>query len=192
MTGIIILAAGESSRLGAPKQNLVYKDKTLLQHAVDAATRSACRHVIVVLGANAEIIIPTIEKKPIQIIHNQNWQEGIASSIRIGINALQDIEMIENAIIILCDQPFTDTILINKLIIKHHASHAGVVACTYNNTTGVPMLFNKKYFPDLISLQGQEGARKIFIRHMDDSSSIEFPLGSVDIDTKEDYDRLFY
>src|SRR5476651_1174100 len=83
MTGIIILAAGSSSRLGKPKQNLIYNGKTLLQNAIDTASSSLCKPIMVVLGANAVVIKPTIESLPVNILNNENWQEGIASSIRI-------------------------------------------------------------------------------------------------------------
>jgi len=92
MTGIIILAAGSSSRLGQAKQNLVLKGKTLLQRAIETAVASVCEPVIVVLGANVEIIEPTIKNYDINIIQNPGWSEGMSSSIRAGISALLKIE----------------------------------------------------------------------------------------------------
>jgi molybdenum cofactor cytidylyltransferase len=189
MTGIIILAAGASGRLGKPKQNLIYKGKTLLQSAVNIANDSKCIPVLVVLGANADEIQPTIEKLPVTILHNKIWQEGIASSIRLGIAELEKIEpKVDSAILMLCDQPFVDAELINKLI--QSKSEKGIVASAYNDTIGVPVLFDACYFEELLQLKGDEGAKKLLLKHPDDVVMIPFPLGSVDIDTIEDYEKI--
>ena len=189
MTGIIILAAGSSSRLGKPKQNLVYKGQTLLQRAIEAAAASVCRPVIVVLGANEEMVKPTIESDNINIIHNPDWQEGMASSIRSGINALQKIEPnADSVILMLCDQPFVDAALPNQLVEKK--SDKGIVASGYNDTIGAPVLFDLAYFDELRSLKGQEGAKKLLLKYPDDVVTVPFPLGGIDIDTAEDYEKL--
>ena len=189
MTGLIILAAGSSSRLGQPKQNLIYRKKTLLQYAIETGLASACTPVVVVLGANAALIKPTIEKEPVIIVYNDNWHEGTASSIKSGINEIQKIEpQIADVIIMLCDQPFVDTHLLNHLILAK--SKTGIVACAYNNIIGPPALFDKIYFPELLDLQGQEGAKKLLIKYHDDVIDIYFPKGSVDVDTMEDLEKL--
>jgi molybdenum cofactor cytidylyltransferase len=189
MTGIIILAGGSSSRLGKPKQNLIYNDKTLLQNAIDAANASLGKPVLVVLGAKADVIKPTIESFPVKILHNQNWQEGMASSIRLGITEIKKIEpKVTSLILTLCDQPFVDAALINKLI--QCKSEKGVVASAYNDTLGVPVLFDASYFDELLQLKGDEGAKKLLLKYPDDIVKIDFPLGSVDIDTIEDYEKI--
>jgi len=187
MTGVIILAAGSSSRLGLPKQNLIYKGQTLLQRAIEAALATAYRPVITVLGANADVITPTISKKPARIIYNQDWEEGMASSIRLGISVMQKFNPETDAVILmLCDQPFVTTIVLNQL--NHVKSGKGIVASAYNETIGAPVLFDKIYFDELHSLKGHEGAKKLLLKYPDDVIAIPFPLGS--IDTVEDYDRL--
>ena len=189
MTGIIILAAGPSSRLGRPKQNLVYKGETLLQRAVNLACAPSSALVIVVLGANEEEVAPTIENKKVTIVKNLDWREGMASSIRAGITMIQDITPeITSVILMLCDQPFVDTALIDQLIQKKQAK--GIVACAYNDAIGPPVLFDKKYFDELLLLKGQEGAKKLLLKLPDDVETIPFPLGSVDIDTMGDYEKL--
>jgi len=189
MTGIIILAAGSSSRLGKPKQNLVYKGQTLLQRAVATAVASVCKPVIVVLGANEEVIKPTIESDAINIIYNRDWQEGMASSIRSGINALQKIEpKAGSAILMLCDQPFVEAALLDELVQKR--SGKGIVVSGYNDTMGAPVLFDAAYFNELLLLKGQEGAKKLLLKYPDDLTTIQFPLGGIDIDTVEDYEKL--
>jgi len=189
MTGIIILAAGSSSRLGRPKQNLIYKGKTLLQRAIETASASICEPAIVVLGANIEAIGPTIEGLPIDIVKNPDWQEGIASSIRLGIHELRKIEpKADSIILMLCDQPFADASLLNQLVQKKLTK--GMVACAYNNTVGPPVLFDAAYFDELLLLKGQEGAKKILLRYPDYVVSVPFAQGSIDIDTIEDFEKI--
>src|ERR1700761_2240537 len=106
MTAGIILAAGPSSRLGFPKQTLLYKGKTLLELAVEAALKSKCGPVVVVLGANAAEIEPGIKNNNITILHNANWEEGMSSSIRTAIKHLEKDPEIDAAVMMLCDQPF--------------------------------------------------------------------------------------
>ncbi len=189
MTGLIILAAGPSSRLGLPKQNLIYKGQTLLQRAVDEAIASVCHPIIVVLGANAEAIRPTVLDKPISIIYNPDWQEGMASSIRLGILGLQNIDPeISAVVLMLCDQPFVNSQLIDQLIEIN--SKKGIVASAYNETAGVPILFEANYFYELLSLNGQEGAKKLLVKYEGDLITVPFLLGSIDIDTVDDFEKL--
>jgi molybdenum cofactor cytidylyltransferase len=191
-TGLIILAAGSSSRLGSPKQNLIYQGQTLLQRAIQTALTSVCHEkVVVVLGANEGVIRPSISDQLVYITYNPDWQEGMASSIRLGINELLRIEPdINAAILMLCDQPFVDPLLIYQLTEKKADSFSGIIACTYRDTLGVPVLFDVSYFPRLLMLQGKEGAKKLIRDFPNDVATIAFPLGAIDIDTIEDYERL--
>lgn len=189
MTGLIILAAGASTRLGKPKQNLVYQNNTLLQRAIETALASVCRPVLAILGANAEIIRPTIEKLPVHILYNKNWQEGMASSVRLGMAELKKFEpAVTSAILMLCDQPFISTSLLNELV--HAKEKKGIIACAYNDTFGAPVLFDAKYFDELSLLTGTEGAKKLLTKYSGHVHLISFPLGGVDIDTEEDYEKL--
>ena len=189
MTGLIILAAGSSSRLGTPKQNLVFQSATLLQRSIETALKSDCTQVMVVLGANAELIEPTIANHPIQIIHNPNWQEGMASSIRIGISAMQQsTPQLESVILMLCDQPFADVSIVNQLI--KASAKKNLVASSYNGTIGPPALFSKSHFEELLNLQGNEGAKKLLLKYADEVFEVPFPLGVIDIDTLSDYQKL--
>ena len=190
MTGLIILAAGQSARLGKPKQKLLYKGNSLLQQAVKTALASVCKPIVVVLGAFADDILPDIESYAVQIIRNQNWDEGMASSIRAGIAQLQKTPGITRALIMLCDQPHVDAALLNNIVQTKQQSPKGIIACAYNNTVGVPALFDKRYFDKLLSLSGNQGAKKILAAYADDTQTIPFPLGAVDIDTLEDYEGL--
>lgn len=189
MTGIIILAAGSSSRLGTPKQNLVYKDQTLLQRAIKTALATSCSPIAVVLGANFEVIKPTIEDLPATIIYNEDWQEGMSSSIRLGISELQKNQAkIDSVILMLCDQPFVNTELLHQLALS--GTKKSIVVCAYNSGIGPPAFFDSYYFPELLLLKGNEGAKKLILKHEAHITTIPFPLGNIDIDTLDDFERL--
>lgn len=194
MTGIIILAAGSSSRLGTPKQNLMYQGKTLLQRAIQTALTSACcESVLVVLGANEGVIRPNISDQQVHITYNPDWEEGIASSIRLGISQLQILEpLATSAIIMLCDQPFVDAFLLYQLTARKVENDNGIVASEYKNTYGVPALFDAKYFASLQKLKGNESTNELITAYPDDVISVPFALGAIDIDTIEDYERLHF
>ncbi len=189
--GIIILAAGSSSRLGKAKQLLRYKNKTFLQHSIDEALAVNTNQVVVVTGANKNEIISQIQTSAVQVIHNNNWQEGMASSIQSGLSALLSAnKKLMSAIVMLCDQPFVSTSLLNDIIQKKQTSGKGIVACVYKETLGVPALFDAKYFEQLFSLKSADGAKKIIMTNADDVATIPFPLGAVDIDTAQDYEQF--
>jgi molybdenum cofactor cytidylyltransferase len=189
MTGLIILAAGNSSRLGRPKQNLVYQNQTLLQRAIATAISSDCEPIILVLGANAEVIEVPPHKK-LTIVYNEAWQEGMASSIRAGITELEKSALVHQAIIMLCDQPFVTAALLNALINFQLETQRPIVASFYKNVPGVPALFNKSLFPDLKKLRGQHGAKQLLSNHSADVATVQFDKGIVDIDNPEDFERL--
>lgn len=190
MTGVIILAAGESSRLGCPKQTLLYKGKTLLELAVEAGLKSKCNPINVVLGANADVIERGIKTYEINIIYNSKWAEGMASSIRAGIKYLQKIQGIDSVVIMLCDQPFVTAPTIDNLLYKQQETGKKIVASTYKDTLGVPVMFNSSLFEELLLLQGHEGAKKILNNHPNDIAIIPFEKGGTDIDTLADYENL--
>ncbi|MES1181982.1 MAG: nucleotidyltransferase family protein [Flavobacterium sp.] len=189
--GIVILAAGNSSRLGEPKQLLTYRNISLLQNAVDQSMKIQKAAVGVVTGAWKTVVEKELAGKDIHVFHNNEWETGMASSIKNGVHGLCKLFPSLNAILILvCDQPFLTYTVLNNLIHEYLNSGKGIVASSYNNTLGTPVLFSNRYFPALLDLQGQEGAKKIILQHVADSASIDFPEGGIDIDTSEDYDRL--
>lgn len=190
MTGLIILAAGGSSRLGFPKQTLLYKGKTLIEIAIEAGIGSKCSTVNVVLGANAAGIQNTIQHYPIHIIDNPDWKEGMASSIRLAVKTLQTQPEIDSLIIMLCDQPFVTRATIDNLLYKQQETGKKIIASAYNGTNGVPILFSRSFFDELVSLKGREGAKKILVNHTNNMASVHFKKGGIDIDTIADYENL--
>ena len=189
--GIIILAAGNSSRLGEPKQLLQYRNKSLIRHVAEAAIEVVDSPVIIITGSVQNLIMDELQELLLHFVQNNEWQEGMASSIRIGIAELLKINpQIDGVILAVSDQPFVTSELFLNLIQKAETSENSIVACSYQDTLGTPVLFPKKYFDSLLALNGAEGAKKLLKRFQNDVVSVLFPLGDIDIDTQEDYQRL--
>ena len=188
---IVILAAGTSSRLGSPKQLLIFNNKTLLQHAIDTALNTGCKNVMVVLGAHFDLIKNQLTHQPVQVIENKDWQEGMASSIRY---ALQNITMAgyqpECVIFMVCDQPFVTSTLLLALIEEGNKTGSPIIAAGYGEKAGTPALFNSGMFLQLLELEGDKGARSIFEAHPRLVTKVPFPEGVIDVDTVADYELL--
>lgn len=190
-TGIIILAAGSSSRLGQPKQLLIYKGKTLLQHVHDEALKAKISSILIVCGSNAKLISENINSNKAIIITNKEWHQGIASSIHVGISELlKQNPQTEKFILSVCDQPFISSKLFENLIKEYKRTGMGILASFYADTKGTPVLFHKKYANELMALQGNEGAKKLFKIYQYDFASVPFENGEIDVDTLDDYLRL--
>lgn len=189
--GIIILAAGNSSRLGAPKQLLQYQGKSLIRHITEAAQKTAGDRVVVVTGANSVLIEHELAGMPVKLAFNPDWQEGMSASIKTGVHALQlHFPEAKGAILAVSDQPFVSSGLFDALILMSEETGKGIVASRYSDAPGTPALFAASYFSSLLQLSGAEGAKKLFKRFSNDVSAYPFPEGSIDIDTQEDYKRL--
>lgn len=189
--GIVVLAAGASARLGAPKQSLCFENETLLRRAAKAALASNASFVVVVLGARAEVFKNDLDNLAVEIVENQDWQTGMSGSIKTGLAKLLAIENRLKAVLLtVCDQPFADAELFNQLIEKYEESSAPVVACRYAETVGVPALFDESLFPQLANLDEKGGAKKIIERFKSESTAIPFAAGAFDIDTPDDFLKL--
>lgn len=190
-TAIIILAAGNSSRLGQPKQLLEFDGKSLLQIAIDTADQSEAEAKMLVLGANAEDIQRDIELKSVSLTINQDWELGMSKSLEVALRQLlTKYTAIDQILVLLSDQPYISSSLLEEMVDTQASSGKGIVACKYEDTLGVPVLFDKQYFDELLDLTGQKGAKKLIYEHNEDMATVLFPKGKIDIDTKEDYDRL--
>jgi molybdenum cofactor cytidylyltransferase len=189
--GIIILAAGNSSRLGEPKQLLSYQNSSLIRNVVEQSLAIPETIVMVVTGASAELVEHELADKKILVARNAEWSTGMASSIKTAVTQILRLYPSLDALLItVCDQPFLKSNTLNVLIAEYNKTGKNIIASAYNNTVGTPVLFSKKYFTDLQKLQGQEGAKKIILNHPEDVSSISFPSGEIDIDTRDDYNKL--
>jgi molybdenum cofactor cytidylyltransferase len=189
-TGILILAAGSSSRFGAIKQLARYNNKTLLQHTIDEAVLAGAEPVIVVIGANADVISKDIRNEAAQFVLNANWQQGMAGSIVAGLQAAIADGKTDKVIIAVSDQPYVSSFLFEKLVQAQEESEQPIVASAYANTIGTPVLFTKIFFDALLNLQGDQGAKKILQANKEHVAKVDFPEGNMDIDTAADYKNL--
>ena len=189
--GIVILAGGASTRLGRPKQLLQYHGKTLLNHAVNEAITAKVDAVVVILGKNADQFQNEIDEKKVHVVVNKDWVEGMASSVRLGLETLLKTKpYIDAVIFMVCDQPHISSSVLNELITKQQKTTKQIVTCNYGESIGPPALFHKKYFRELAKLNGDVGARNIIEQNTRDVATIFFPEGKIDIDTEEDYEAL--
>jgi molybdenum cofactor cytidylyltransferase len=171
--GAVILAAGGSSRFGRPKQLIQFRGRSLLRRIVDAASAAGCSPIVVVVGSDQQRIkseLAEIEKesarrmragptgwKPApRTIENKNWKRGIGGSIRRGVRELIDKSpKIEAVVLLVCDQPFVDANVIKRLISRREESQKPIVASSYADTLGVPALFERSCFQELLALGGE-------------------------------------
>ena len=144
----IILAAGSSSRFGRPKQLLEWDGRPLIINAVDIAWAAGLTPIIVVLGAFADEIQPLLASRPVQILKNYHWSEGISSSIRTGISALPDT--VDAAIFIPSDQPLLTSTFLQDLAKRYEETgKAIVVPHSADGQPGNPVLFDRMFFSEL-------------------------------------------
>lgn len=185
---ILILAAGESKRMGQPKQLLDWQGKPLLQWIIDKAKTTRATPILLMLGAIAEEIRKHIDSTALTILNNPDWQEGIASSIRMGVEHLEKHHPHIHAVLIMvCDQPFIPPHFLAELVNHQHNTNFPAVASEYNGTLGTPVVFHRRFFARLKELSGDQGARKLLKQFPEEIGSITLDQGYEDLDTPEDY-----
>ena len=148
---------------------------------------------MVVLGADAENIAETIKDGQLPIVLNSEWPEGMASSIRKGVEELLRTDSsLEGVLIMACDQPHLSSDHLVSLVDHAAASNKLIAASRYGETLGIPAFFQKGILPQLCSLQGDSGAKKLILENKDQVATVDFPAGEIDIDTAADYDMLLH
>ena len=189
--GAVVLAAGSSSRMGSPKQTLQYLGESLLRRAALAALGTACRPIIVVTGANAELSRRELDGLDVREVFNMRWETGMASSVRAGVEGLLSAAPdIDAVVLLLCDQPHVTAEVISGLVAAHRTTGSPIVASTYGGNFGVPALFGKSLFDELARLEGAAGAKQVIKRHASEAHFLPFDEGEVDVDTPDDFSRL--
>ena len=189
--GLILLAAGGSSRLGHPKQLLPYRGRTLLRHAAETALASACRPIVAVLGAQADHLRPEMAGLEVLIVENPEWEQGMGSSIRTGLAALEmSAPDVSGVLLMLCDQPLLSPEALDALVRSHLNTSSPLVASEYGGTRGVPAFFSRTLFPELRALKDAQGARAVIAAHASETITVPLPAGIWDVDTAADYARL--
>ncbi len=183
----IILAAGASSRLGQPKQLLTIDGESLLRRTSRLALEGSFSPVVVVLGSHPEQFESQLHGLDVHTVWNQVWQDGMASSLKCGLEALEALGPApSNLLILVCDQPKLTLPVLQALLHEHQSSGAQITASSYSGARGVPAIFTQAIFPQLASLRGDEGARRVIAHHQDRVETVDFPGGADDIDTPDD------
>jgi molybdenum cofactor cytidylyltransferase len=187
---IVILAAGSSSRMGNPKQLLLYKGKSLIQHSIYEAMQTM-HPVIVVVGANRDLIKNELKELDITIAENERWAEGISTSLHCGLTAAKKLTNdVDGIIFMVSDQPFISRLLLDQLLKAQHETGLPIIGGYYKDTFATPVLFHKIFFDELMNLKGDTGAKKLTGKYKHLATFVSFPDGDIDIDTMEDYKAL--
>jgi len=191
-TGIIILAAGSSSRMGQPKQLLEFRGESMMHRAVRIALSTGVEPVIVVLGAEADRVKEAVpQRAAVNVVYNEDWPLGMSSSLRSGVRyAMKYFPNLQALLFIVVDQPFVTSDLLSLLLAAYRDSRALIVAARYQGTPGVPALFDRCLFNEMLALEGDQGARPLFEKYRHKLQTVPFPAGRFDLDTPDDFDRL--
>jgi len=190
-TGIILLAAGGSRRLGQPKQLVSYGGTSLIKY-VSVTALIAEYPAVVVLGASANKIRRELADLAVEPVINREWSKGISTSIQKGLRALRNAHPeLEAVIVMLCDQPKVTPEAIESLVKTYRETGMPIVASEYEGTVGAPALFGYEMFGELLALEGDRGAKTLIERYGDTLVTVvPVPEAALDIDTPEDVELI--
>lgn len=184
----LILAAGASSRMKQSKQLLKIDGDSLLRKTISVAKDSGVSACVVVMGANEALHRQEIADLDATIISNPAWQNGMGSSLKSGIRFIaQAIPSADVVIVLVCDQPLLTSAHLKNLIAQWQTSKRPIVASRYSGSPGVPVLFHRSFFDDILSIEDEHGAKKLVAQHIDQAVLIDFQDGAIDLDTPEDW-----
>lgn len=186
----MVVAAGGSTRLGQPKQLLLFGGKPLVARAAEAAIGAGASPVVVVLGAYEDGIRETLAGLPLVMVPNPSWEEGMGSSICVGVaHGSAQAPQLDALLVAVCDQPHFHADAIGALCAAF-CGHDSIVAACYAGRLGVPVLFGRDYFGPLGELRGDKGAQRILRDHASQVVGVDLPELATDVDTLEDYRKL--
>ncbi len=183
----IILAAGNSSRLGQAKQLVRRGNQSMIQYIYEQCVSANLGPTYILTGAYHEEISKELPKA--SILHYSDWEDGMGSTISFAMNQIQ-LNSLDGVVIVLSDQIFLTSSILLNLVQEAYSSKSSIVNCEYQNGMGPPTYFDKSLFRDLTFLEGADGAKSIVSKHMNHRSFIQFPKGYIDIDTQEDLNLL--
>ena len=188
----IVLAAGESRRLGQPKQLLLLHGETLIARALRLVSEAGAAPVIAVLGAQHDLISSSIGASEVTVVINDDWQLGISTSINAGIRTLAEHSPeSQGALILGCDQPRLDVNHVRQLIRSFDAQRGdAIVASIYSGIQGIPAIFPRVAFSGLLALRGDRGARTLIATAPCAVVTVPFDGGEIDIDLPEDLAQI--
>lgn len=188
----LLLAAGASRRMGTPKQLLPWRGKTLIEHQIETLLKTD-QEVYVVLGAHAERILPVLKPYPVNPIIFEQWSLGMGNTIAFSVAYLIKKQgSMDGILIALTDQPLVDTSHYNALLDAFQKEEQQlIVSVSDQGWEGVPVLFDKYYFPGLLNLKGEQGAKKIIQSTKKSITNRNAGPLLVDMDTPEVYTALY-
>jgi molybdenum cofactor cytidylyltransferase len=173
--------------MGRPKQLLPIASRPLLRHVIEASIGASVAPVIVVIGANAAEIRPCLNGLPVHVVMNESWLAGMGASVRVGLQALMSLSPKATGVIIaLADQPRLSAGHISRLLSVRRRTGQSIIASQFGGKSTPPVFFSAKYFPELLALQGDSGARSLLQIHADEVATVPVEdLG--DLDSPADY-----
>ena len=184
---VLVLAAGKSSRMNGIKQLEKINNKTLLDITLEKLKCIFSDEIYCVLGANADKIKAEITSKNIQFIENPNYEKGLSSSIISGIQYFKkEALQFDGIYILLADQPAIEIAYLESLLVLFKEHKDIIIASNYGTKLGVPAIFPKKYFPELLLIKGDKGAKEFINQRKNEVVCPESSTNFFDIDTKED------
>lgn len=189
-TAILILAAGESRRMGRPKQTLPVGDQTLLQTVISECLTTKIGPVFLVTGAYQQEVQESIQPEEITTVHNSDWKEGMGRSLARGVEEIAQLSHIDNILLVLGDQYQLTADSLIKFIDSFHSSEKSIGISVFAGGSGPPAIFSRHWFSQLMNLTGDEGARPLVKANQTEVLRISLPEAAADLDTPEDFERL--
>lgn len=180
----IVLAAGASTRFGSAKQLVRLAGRPLLHTVVTRASEVTGNALIVVLGSGAAQLAPLLKHSPGSVVINQEWREGLASSIRTGVARLP--AACSAVMLLLADQAAVTAEDLKRLAGSWRKQPQHMAAALYSGSCGAPAIFPRSSFRSLSELRGDTGARALLVRNPDRVVRVPMPSAAVDVDTPED------
>ena len=199
MISAIVLAAGRSTRMGQPKLLLPFEGGSIIRAVVKNVLRSKADEVVVVLGSEAPRVRREVELAAsdadarayrLKIVENPRFEEGQSTSLTTGLSSVGG--GCEGVLVLMGDQPFVDSDIIDALIERFRASGAPVVIPEYDEGHATPVLFASELFPELMAVTGDKGGREVVAKYLDRALMVrvQSPLAARDVDTWEDYQEI--
>ena len=187
LVGVIILAAGGSTRFGTPKQLFKYQGHSLVRRAAITALNCNAGPVVVSVGANREEVQVELSGLDVATVANTDWQQGMSTSLILALDFFtREFPSIDAVLFLLCDQPRVDAAKLIDLLEAYETTGEPIVASEYNNTLGVPALFDRSMFGELMRLTGDQGAKSVIKHHINRVRRVSMPEAAFDIDSLAD------
>lgn len=187
----VVLAAGESSRMGRPKALLPIDGETFIERIVGAFRESGLERILVVLGFDAQEMRRRIERLPVEILVNENYREGQLSSLKAAVRRAQEDQNCQAILVHLVDHPYLSPAVVRRMLDGYAASKSPLVVPKYQGKRGHPVLFDRSLFGELLAAPPDQGAKAVVNAHRGEALEVDAgDIGvTIDIDTPDDYRR---